>query len=335
MKSMNFLSRGRALALGVLLLAGTGLAMPALSQENEVPNAEETFSANEIIQARGGENVKWPEDPKFKTTIEQCLSVKAYNDVFKWKDNLRALKVKVFEKIPTDRKVVFLTFDDGPYTNEAPDKVASTEELLDIMRAKKATGTFFVQGVWAFKNTNTLRRILAEGSTIGNHTCHHPSDGSYLAPSKLMQPPLSLKLAELPADWQGREVLWGRAAIVYSLGNPQGVMPYFRAPHGSGVVYYSAQRPVSQTTLKQVADAGHVTINGPLVLSDASGASAEQLKRTYKSYFSKGGDYRGEILWLHSGLKSTVGALPAIIDMFHEMGYTVEALPVGLERSAY
>lgn len=325
-----------SVVFGLLLLAWC--TSTGMSQEpSEAPlSAEEVFSANTIIQARGGENVKWPVDPNFKTILEKSNNLKEYNLAFWGRDSLQPRKVKVYEKIPTQRNVVFLTFDDGPYTDEAPGQVASTETLLDICKAKGAHATFFLQGIWSFKNVKTCRRIVAEGNCIGDHTCHHPQDGSFMAPSKLTQPPMQKKLAELPKAWQEREVLWGRGAIVYALGSTRGVVPYFRAPHGSGTVYYSPQRPVSEQCLQAIANSGHVTINGTLILSDASGASADQLKRIYRSYFSKGTPekLRGEILWLHSGLNSTVAALPEILDMLHGMGYSVEALPAGLEQVA-
>jgi peptidoglycan/xylan/chitin deacetylase (PgdA/CDA1 family) len=65
--------------------------------------------------------------------------------------------------------VVALTFDDGP----SP----WTEQILDLLAAHQAHATFFTLGCLAASNGGgqTLRRILALGSEIGNHTYSHPS----------------------------------------------------------------------------------------------------------------------------------------------------------------
>jgi peptidoglycan-N-acetylglucosamine deacetylase len=61
---------------------------------------------------------------------------------------------------------VVLTFDDGP-------SESSTEKILDILRDKKVPATFFVCGKNAERLPGTVRRALAEGHTIGNHTYSH------------------------------------------------------------------------------------------------------------------------------------------------------------------
>lgn len=59
-----------------------------------------------------------------------------------------------------------LTFDDGP--------TAFTEKILDILRARNVTATFFVCGRNVERYPQILRRAQAEGHTIGNHTYSHP-----------------------------------------------------------------------------------------------------------------------------------------------------------------
>lgn len=62
----------------------------------------------------------------------------------------------------TSRKVVALTFDDGPSLY--------TAAVLDILNAKKIPATFFVMGRQVERHPELLRRIAAEGHEIGNHT---------------------------------------------------------------------------------------------------------------------------------------------------------------------
>jgi peptidoglycan/xylan/chitin deacetylase (PgdA/CDA1 family) len=72
---------------------------------------------------------------------------------------------------PRDRSVVALTFDDGPSSY--------TEGFLDVLREKHARGTFFEIGQEVGGRAATMRRILHEGSEIGNHTTHHDSYPGY------------------------------------------------------------------------------------------------------------------------------------------------------------
>ncbi len=62
--------------------------------------------------------------------------------------------------------VVALTFDDGP------DPVW-TPRLLDLLAARGARATFFVLGDRAARNPDLIRRIHAEGHSVGTHTQHH------------------------------------------------------------------------------------------------------------------------------------------------------------------
>ncbi|MGH9454193.1 MAG: polysaccharide deacetylase family protein [Terriglobia bacterium] len=61
---------------------------------------------------------------------------------------------------------VALTFDDGPTP-------PYTDQILDILRESKVIATFFVNGKQVDLFPDTLRRIQAEGHTIGNHTYSH------------------------------------------------------------------------------------------------------------------------------------------------------------------
>ena len=64
-----------------------------------------------------------------------------------------------------DDKVVALTFDDGPSKY--------TGSILDILKKNNASGTFFIVGEKAYFQGEILRRILNEGSEIGNHSFSH------------------------------------------------------------------------------------------------------------------------------------------------------------------
>ena len=62
-------------------------------------------------------------------------------------------------------RAVALTFDDGPSE--------WTEPILDLLREQGARATFFVLGNALPGREEIVRRILAEGSELGNHSYTH------------------------------------------------------------------------------------------------------------------------------------------------------------------
>lgn len=66
---------------------------------------------------------------------------------------------------PRDRKVVALTFDDGPSDY--------TDDFLRVLREKDVEATFFEVGQAMPGRGETMRQILAQGSEIGDHTMDH------------------------------------------------------------------------------------------------------------------------------------------------------------------
>ena len=67
----------------------------------------------------------------------------------------------------TVRTRVALTFDDGPDPEWTP-------KILDVLKKKNATATFFLIGIQTDKFSGLAKRIYREGHTIGNHTFTHP-----------------------------------------------------------------------------------------------------------------------------------------------------------------
>jgi len=67
---------------------------------------------------------------------------------------------------PRDRRVVALTFDDGPDPVRTP-------ALLDVLAEHGAPATFFVLGDAVELHPGVVARMAAEGHELGNHTyCH-------------------------------------------------------------------------------------------------------------------------------------------------------------------
>lgn len=69
-------------------------------------------------------------------------------------------------RIQTDRKIIALTFDDGP-------NPPYTDQLLDILKRHDVRATFFLVGKNVEQHPDTVKRMAADGHVIGNHTYSH------------------------------------------------------------------------------------------------------------------------------------------------------------------
>ena len=71
-----------------------------------------------------------------------------------------------YTRVKTSRKVVALTFDDGPHPENTP-------RLLDMLKERKVKATFYVVGNMVKYSPHLLKRMIDEGHEIGNHTVSH------------------------------------------------------------------------------------------------------------------------------------------------------------------
>lgn len=71
-------------------------------------------------------------------------------------------------EVPTHRKLIALTFDDGPDESNTP-------AILDLLKEYDAKATFFVVGSRVEKLPHLVKREREEGHEVGNHTFLHSS----------------------------------------------------------------------------------------------------------------------------------------------------------------
>jgi peptidoglycan/xylan/chitin deacetylase (PgdA/CDA1 family) len=65
-----------------------------------------------------------------------------------------------------ERKIIHLTFDDGPHPEATP-------FVLELLSAFNAKATFFCIGKNVVQYPDIYRRLISEGHAIGNHTHDH------------------------------------------------------------------------------------------------------------------------------------------------------------------
>ena len=180
---------------------------------------------------------------------------------------------------------VALTFDAGASAEPAP-------SVLDTLGQYGVHVTFFLTGQWAEDNPDLVRRIVAEGHEIGNHTYSHP----HLP---------EMDEAAIVAEIQRTE------QIVRDLAG-QTTRPLFRPPFGDR----------NQDVLDTLAGQGYISIFWTVDSLDSVGdpKSADFiLQRVTHPDVS----LDGAIFLLHVGNRTTADALPAILEWFRQEGYQV------------
>jgi peptidoglycan/xylan/chitin deacetylase (PgdA/CDA1 family) len=74
-------------------------------------------------------------------------------------------------KMPTERRTIYLTFDDGPIPEVTP-------WVLDTLKAYNARATFFCVGDNVRKYPEIFDQVVDGNHTVGNHTHNHVSGWS-------------------------------------------------------------------------------------------------------------------------------------------------------------
>jgi len=133
-------------------------------------------------------------------------------------------------RIPTEERVLYLTFDDGPIPGVTP-------WVLEMLRSFDAKATFFCVGENVQRHPDVFQQIIKDGHAVGNHTLQHlngwkTDTDTYLqnvqqcaelVPGNLFRPPYGrLRTAQATALKKNyRIVLWD----VLSGDFDQGISP--------------------------------------------------------------------------------------------------------------
>ncbi|MBR2754105.1 polysaccharide deacetylase family protein [Candidatus Saccharibacteria bacterium] len=113
--------------------------------------------------------------------------------------------VKATDRVLTGKKLVVLTFDDGPSN-------VTTPHLLDILREKDVPATFFVLGNKAQASPKIIKRAIKEGHEVASHTMYHQN------------------LIRIPANAAKNDINEARSTLAGILGfNPR----FTRPPYGN------------------------------------------------------------------------------------------------------
>lgn len=188
----------------------------------------------------------------------------------------------------TTQNTIYLTFDCG-YEN------GNTEPILDALKKHDVKATFFVVGNFLETSPEIVKRMIAEGHTVGNHTYHH-LDMSVIS-----------SMDAFKKETQDVENLFEQIT-----GTP--ITKFYRPPQGK----YNIEN------LKMAQELGYHTFFWSLAYVDwyqdkqptKDEAFGKLLKRIHP----------GAIVLLHSTSSTNAQILDELLTKWEEMGYTIKPL---------
>lgn len=181
----------------------------------------------------------------------------------------------------TTSKVVALTFDDGPDPHISP-------VILDILRKKNVTSTFFIMGKHIPNHEAIVKRMSDEGHILGNHSYAHTNFWDFW-----------------PAKRIYRDIIQTETLIQTITGSKP---MFFRPPYG--VINPMVSRAIRKTSYKVIAWSNwskDTLIREPEIL----------LKRVIRKLTP------GDIILMHDNQKITAGILERLIDEIHAKGFRI------------
>ncbi len=204
------------------------------------------------------------------------------------------------------KKVVYLTFDDGPSTTVTP-------RILDTLEKEGVDATFFVVGKYVDSEKELVKREAAEGNVVAIHSYTH--DYGYLYPGG------KINVQNCMSDFEKTE-----ESIKNILGQDYKIRA-LRLPGG----YYSWNKN-DPDNAKAVIDKMHEKdwhqIEWNCLSGDAEGNSAKTAEQLYQETVQTVGTREKAVILMHDTYQkeATAEALPGIIQYLKQQGYEFKTI---------
>lgn len=184
-------------------------------------------------------------------------------------------------------KTLYLTFDEG-YEN------GCTGKILDILKEKKVTATFYVTLDYVKSSPELVQRMINEGHEVGNHSCTHPS------------------LPDTSDDMVFEEIQGLETYISDNFGGYKTVT--MRPPRGE----------FSVRTLRIAKNMGYDTVLWSFAYNDWNTDAQPDRDTAYRRITSA--THNGAVYLLHAVSETNTAILPDVIDYWLDNGYTVKSI---------
>lgn len=195
-----------------------------------------------------------------------------------------------------DKKIAYLTFDDGPSEN--------TYKVLDILQEEEVKATFFIVGSSITKDEeNSLKRMINEGHAIGIHTYSHMCNEIYCSVERYLE--------DFNKVYQQIYEITGERVNIY------------RFPWGSNNGY---SRNIKDALIEEMKRRGFTCYDWNVSGDDSIGwPTRKSIRKNIKKDLHR---YNDPIILLHDSISNnlTVEMLPEIIQMIRDEGYEFDTL---------
>lgn len=183
----------------------------------------------------------------------------------------------------TTQNTIYLTFDCG-YEN------GNTEPILDALKKHDVKATFFVVGNFLETSPEIVKRMIAEGHTVGNHTYHHLDMSSISS------------MDAFKKETQDVENLFEQIT-----GTP--ITKFYRPPQGK----YNIEN------LKMAQELGYHTFFWSLAYVDWYQDKQPSKEEAFEKLLGR--IHPGAIVLLHSTSDTNGAILDELLTKWEEMGY--------------
>lgn len=187
-----------------------------------------------------------------------------------------------------NEKSIFLTFDAGFENGYTP-------AILDVLKKHDVKAAFFLVGNYLEKNPDLVKRMIAEGHIVGNHTYNHP-DMSKIADVESFKKELT-SLEELYKSITGLDMA-----------------KYYRPPQGK----------YNEENLKQANELGYKTIFWSLAYVDWYVNKQPTKEYAFEKLIPR--THPGAVILLHSTSKTNSEILDELLTKWKAEGYTFKTL---------
>lgn len=190
--------------------------------------------------------------------------------------------------LPQNAPQVYLTFDEGY-------EQGYTGQILDTLKEHQVPAVFFITGHYLTSQPDLVKRMVAEGHQVANHTYNHP-DLSQVSKERFQE-----EVSQLEQEFAS---LTGSA-----------MAPFLRPPMGN----YS---PVSLEWAKEL---NYTTVFWSMAFHDWD--PNDQPGAEFSHQYVMEHIHPGAIILLHAVSESNTQALPQIIEDVRAAGYEFAPLP--------
>ena len=188
----------------------------------------------------------------------------------------------------TQKPVIYLTFDAG-FEN------GCTEQILDVLKKHNTPAAFFLVGSYIRDHSDLVKRMVAEGHIVGNHTNTHP-DMSAID-----------NMADFEAELQAVENYYKEIIGTDMPG-------FYRPPQGK----------YSESNLHQAKDLGYKTVFWSLAYVDWYENDQPTREQAFAKLLPR--IHNGAIVLLHSTSQTNAAILDELLSEWEGQGFSFASL---------